>query len=136
MRGRRVRAAAVARLLAGLLAAACATPRVPLPTYDMAPDASPAGTLLEGKLGVGREPACVVMLAVGGEAPIGLAWPPGYTATYSPLRVFNEAGVEVAMEGVPVTVTGEIDFEPSAICGTRSSFRVDQVFKGTLPPAR
>jgi hypothetical protein len=74
------------------------------------------------------------MLVVG-EAPIGLAWPPGYTATFDPLRVYNEAGVEVATEGVPVTLSGEISFEPSAICGTQSSFRVNQVFEGVLPPA-
>lgn len=122
-------------MLAALLAAACAAPRVPLVTYGPGPpDASPAGTLLEGKLGIIGDSPCVVML-VTGEAPIGLAWPPGYTATVNPLRVFNESGAEVAAEGVQVTVTGEIDFEPNATCRTQSAFRVDQVFEGTLPPA-
>jgi hypothetical protein len=107
---------------------------MPLIGYDTAPDASPAGGLLEGKLGAIPESPCIVLIAVG-EAPIGLAWPLGYTAAYNPLRIYNETGVEVASEGVPVTLTGGINFEPSVVCGTQSSFRVRQVFKGILPPA-
>ncbi|HSL34690.1 MAG TPA: hypothetical protein VK871_13625, partial [Candidatus Limnocylindrales bacterium] len=89
---------------------------------------------LEGTLAVSGESPCVELRAVG-EPPVGLVWPPGYTARYGPLRIYNEAGVEIASEGAPVTLTGGITYEPNAVCRTSSLFRVAQVFKGAAPDA-
>jgi hypothetical protein len=120
--------AAVVVLLAGARRACTPAPRRSLPTTLVRPVRS-AGTLLEGSLGGGDSP-CVVMRIVG-EAPIGLAWPLGKCASAAARGPRWEWSRH---EGVPVTVKGEIDFEPSATCHTQSSFRVDRVFKGTLPP--
>jgi hypothetical protein len=122
-------------LVAGVLLAACTAPRTPLQGYDSHPEASPAGVLLDGVLERSRESPCVLLKPLG-EPPIGLVWPPGYSATLEPLRIYDETGMEVASEGMPVTLAGGIIAEPNAYCQTTMLFQVSGIMKGDVPNAR
>ncbi len=82
-----------------------------------------------------RESPCVLLKPLG-VAPVGLVWPPGYSASFDPLRVYDETGVEVASEGMPITLAGGIIAEPNAYCQTTMSFQVSEVMKGDVPNAR
>jgi hypothetical protein len=120
----------VAALVIGI-ATGCAAPRTPLLTYQVEPGASPAGALLEGSLAVAPNSRCI-LLVVPGEAPIGLAWPVGYTATFEPLRIYDATGNEVAAEKSVVSMSGELLAFPDATCRTSSAFRVFTITKGPI----
>ena len=82
-----------------------------------------------------RESPCV-LLKPPGKAPIGLLWPPGYSATFEPLRIYDGSGLEVASEGMAVTLAGGLDIQPNAYCQTTMSFQVSGIVKGDAPDAR
>lgn len=118
----------LAAALVGVLVA-CSAPRTPLLTYDFEPGESPAGATLDGALALSPNSRCI-LLTVLGEAPIGLAWPVGYTATFEPLRIYDASGTEIAAEGSHVSMTGELLAFPDAVCRTTSLFRVFTIIKG------
>ncbi|HEY7130640.1 MAG TPA: hypothetical protein VH440_00225 [Candidatus Limnocylindrales bacterium] len=97
--------------------------------YSLQPGSSPGGVLVEGTIALSPNSRCVELLVVG-EAPIGLIWPAGFSATFDPLRIYNEAGVEVASDGRKVTIGGDVQFTPSAECRTATSLWVYQISAG------
>ena len=118
--------------LSGVLAGACSVPGTALLTYSLAPGASPGGVLIEGTIALSPNSRCVELL-VQGEPPIGLVWPAGYSATFEPLRIYDEAGMEVAAGGLKVTIGGDLLFRPNAECQTATSIQVYQVTPGVMP---
>ena len=74
---------------------------------------------------------CIQVKPVGQPA-VGLLWPPGYTASTNPIRVYDPHGVEVAAEGDTVTLSGGIINSPSSFCLTESYFEVSDVTKGAV----
>lgn len=118
-------------VLSGVLAGACSVPRTPLLTYSVTPGASPGGVLVEGTIALSPSSRCIELL-VDGNAPIGLVWPAGYSATFEPLRIYNEAGVEVAAGGLKVTIGGDMLFRPNDECLTATSIQVYQVTPGVM----
>lgn len=120
--------------LSSVVAGACSAPRTPLLTYTVEPEASSGGGLIEGTIALSPNARCIELLVVG-EAPIGLVWPVGYSATFEPLRIYNEAGVQVATEGLSVTIGGDMLFRPNAECRTSTSFLVSQITPGVIPNA-
>lgn len=130
---RGVRRTLLTGFVAGVLLGACSTPRTPLQGYDTHPEGSPAGVVLDGTLERTRESPCVLLKPLG-EPPVGLLWPPGYSATSDPLRIYDEAGEEVASEGVAVTLAGGLNPEPNAYCQTTMSFQVSEITKSDTSP--
>ena len=116
----------LALLLFGVLGG-CAF-RTPLPTYQMNPDASPAGVLVDGRIEVAPNPQCLAVKAVG-YPPIALAWPPGFTVTFDPIQVYDPAGTVIASEGVDLSFGGSIVRQPNLSCGTESTLLVIGVSK-------
>jgi hypothetical protein len=112
----------LALLLLGVLDG-CSDPRTPLLSYSTDPRASPAGVIVDGRLEVAPNPQCLALKAIG-YAPIGLAWPPGYTVTFEPLQVYDPAGTVIASEGVDVSMTGSLVQAPNPRCGTESTLLV------------
>lgn len=114
-------------LLVGVLGA-CSAIRTPLPTYPTNPDASPAGVLIDGKLEVSSTAACLEIRSTG-YPPIALEWPPGYSVTLDPLKVYGPTGAEVASAGVEVSLSGSLVSTPDPRCGTTSTLWVIGVGK-------
>jgi hypothetical protein len=114
-------------VLLGVLGA-CAAPRTPLPTYATDTAASPAGVLVDGRIEVSPNSPCLELKAPG-YPPIALSWPPGYTATFEPLRVYDAAGTVIASEGVDISLSGTLVQAPNSRCGTNSTLLVVGVTK-------
>ena len=78
-------------LLAALAAGACSTHQ-PLPTYSVPPGSSPsAGELLVGTLVTVPGSPCIQVKPLGRPA-VALLWPPGFTASSTPLRIYDQRG--------------------------------------------
>jgi hypothetical protein len=65
-----------------------------------------------------------VELLPPGYPPIALEWPPGFTATFKPLRVYDAAGTVIASEGVDISLSGTLVQAPNSRCGTNSTLLV------------
>ncbi len=72
---------------------------------------------------------CIQVKPLGRPA-VALLWPPGFTASSTPLRIYDQKGSEVAAEGDTVTVSGGGSDKPSSYCRTQGYFEVDQVTRG------
>ncbi len=114
-------------LLIGVLGA-CSTPRTPLPTYPTDTAASPAGVLIDGLIEVSSTTSCVEVRSTG-FPPIALEWPPGYSVTLGPLKIYGPTGAEVATEGIEVSRSGSLVTRPNPRCGTDSTLFVIEVGK-------
>lgn len=110
-------------LAAGLLFGACAAPRTPLLTYPTDAGASPALIVIDGRVEMSPNSPCL-QLKPTGYPPIALAFPPGYTATFQPLRVYDPAGSLVASEGEMVAASGTLVRRENPGCRTESTLLV------------
>src|SRR5205085_1435701 len=90
---RRVAGGAIAA--AALLVAACSAVHTPLLTYATDDGASPAGVLLDGRIETSPDTPCLLLRPLG-YPPVALAWPPGYSATFDALRIYDPTGAPVA----------------------------------------
>jgi hypothetical protein len=75
-----------------------------------------------------------VELKPTGYPPIALEWPPGYSVTFNPLKVFGPDGSQVAAEGVEVFLGGTLLRAPNVQCGADSTLRVISFTKASLAP--
>jgi hypothetical protein len=114
----------IAAILMGCAAlVACSAPRTPLPSYSTEPGASPGGVVVDGRIGASPNSPCLELTPTG-YPPIALAWPPGYSATFQPLRVYDPAGTVVAAEGDEVEVSGMLLWQENPGCKTDSTLLV------------
>jgi hypothetical protein len=114
----------IAAILMGCAAlVACSAPRTPLLTYSTEPGASPGGVVVDGRIEASPNSPCLELTPTG-HPPIALAWPPGYSATFQPLRVYDPAGAVVAAEGDQVEVSGTLVRQENAGCKTDSTLLV------------
>jgi hypothetical protein len=118
-----LRLAVVVVFLAGVLIGACSAPRTPLLTYPIDDGASPAGVLMAGRIEASPNSPCLVLKPTG-YPPIGLAWPPGFSATFDPLHVYDATGTLVASEGDEVEIGGTLVNESNPGCRTDSTLMV------------